>query len=166
MIELEETDYNLIKKEIEMKPKIVENATELQNIATEISYFESTTTQPIFQSEPSVDSVEKRVEPKIKEKLGLNEISTATKNDTFENLATEEISDFEDNKRRYMMLLNFESTTTQPIFENPSVENWVEPKIKEKLGQNEINTATKNDTSEVNIVFCTHCIFVTIQNQM
>ena len=46
------------------------------------------------------------------------------------------------------MLLNFESTTTQPIFENPSVEKRVEPKIKEKLGQNEINTATKNDTFE------------------
>ena len=27
-------------------------------------------------------------------------------------------------------------------------------------------SATKNDTSEVNIEFCTHCIFVTIQNQM
>ena len=29
MIELEETDYDLIKEEIEMKPKIVQNATEL-----------------------------------------------------------------------------------------------------------------------------------------
>ena len=46
------------------------------------------------------------------------------------------------------MLINFESTTTQPIFENPSLEKRVEPKIKEKLGQNEINTATKNDTFE------------------
>ena len=50
MIELAETDYNLIKEEIEMKPKIVENATELQTIATEISYFESTATQPIFEN--------------------------------------------------------------------------------------------------------------------
>ena len=68
-MEIEESDYNLIKEEIEMKPKIVQNATELQNIATEISHFESTTTQPMFENEPSV---EKRVEPKIKEKLGQN----------------------------------------------------------------------------------------------
>ena len=59
MIELEETDYKLIKEEIKMKPKIVQNATELQNIATEISHFESTTTQPRFENEPSVEKMGK-----------------------------------------------------------------------------------------------------------
>ena len=57
MIELEETDYKLIKEEIKMKPKIVQNATELQNIATEISHFESTTTQPRFENKPSVEKM-------------------------------------------------------------------------------------------------------------
>ena len=101
-----------------MKPKIGQNATELENIAAEISDLESTTTQPRF---------EMRVEPKTKQKMG--------QNDTFENLAREEISDFEN---------------------EPSVEKRVEPEIKEELGQNdndfrpenEINTATKNDTFE------------------